>query len=60
MSFERISISVTRRVDFKKSLSMTVAINAPLDKENIGMVTNLLENTIEIVSRWKGSGGGDY
>ncbi len=57
MSKERIGVHITREVVFGEKLLTSININAPLDKESIAMVTNLIENTIESVSNWKGSGG---
>ncbi len=57
MSKERIGIHITREVVFGEKLLTSININAPLNKETIAMITNLIENTVESVSNWKGSGG---
>jgi len=56
---EKVQISITRTVHFKKSLIMQVVITAPLKVDNMAMVNNALENAVEIASQWKGSGSGE-
>jgi len=56
---EKIQVSITRTVVFKKSLTVQVVVTAPLKVDNMAMMNNALENAVEIASQWKGSGGGE-
>lgn len=53
---QKIQVSITRTVVFKKSLTMQIVVTSPLLIDNMAMMNNALENAVEIASHWKGSG----
>lgn len=56
---QKIQVSITRTVVFKKSLTMQIVVTSPLLIDNMAMMNNALENAVEIASNWKGSGRED-
>lgn len=54
----KIQVSITRTVVFKKSLTMQVVVTSPAQTniDDLALMNNLLENAVDIASKWKGSG----
>ncbi len=54
----KFQVSITRTVVFKKSLTMQVVVTCPATAkvDDLALMNNILENAVDIASKWKGSG----